>query len=74
MSFAYFKLPLFHAWPVISHTLYDHRFATLLVFFYELINGDVIHMNSLYGVFVSRIFNFQDIILPAPVTILSPFL
>ena len=72
-SFAYFKLPLFHARPVVSHALYDDRFATFFIFLYELINGDIIHMNSLNSVFVTRILDFQYIILSAPVTILGPF-
>ena len=71
-SFAYIKLPLFHARPIICHSSYYHWFGSLLIFLYELFNRDIINVDSLYRVLERVILDFQDIILSAPVSILCP--
>ena len=58
VEFTYIELPLWHARPGISHTLYDHRFVASLILLDELIYCDIIDMNSLDCVYERIVFDF----------------
>ena len=68
----YIKLPLRHTRPGISHALYDHWLVASLILLYELINCDIIYMNSLNSVHERVVLYFQYFILALPIAILGP--